>query len=49
MHGAEGDGDIRRLEIVVDRRGDEIEELRRHLRVLDMEREGGRAREPFYG
>ncbi len=49
MHRAEGGDDVRRFKIVVDRRGDEIEELRRHLRVLDMEREGGRVREPLYG
>ena len=40
MHGAEGGDDVRRLETVMDRRGDEIEQPGRDLRVLDVEREG---------
>jgi hypothetical protein len=49
VHGAEGDDHIRPLEIVVNRRGDEIEQPGRDLRVLDMQREGVRMGEPLDG
>jgi hypothetical protein len=49
VHGTEGDDDIRPLEIVVNRRGDEIEQPGWNFRVLDMEREGVRMGQPLDG
>jgi hypothetical protein len=42
MHRASGGDDIRRLQIVVGRRGDEVEQRRRQLRIQDMEAVGRR-------
>jgi hypothetical protein len=40
MHRAEGCDDVRPFERVVDRRGHEIEQLRRHFGILDVQAEG---------
>jgi hypothetical protein len=49
VHGAEGGDDVRRLEPVMDRRGDQVEQPRGHFRVLDVERESVRGGEPLDG
>jgi hypothetical protein len=40
VHGTEDGNDVGSLEIVVNRRGHEIEELWRHFRILDVQAKG---------